>query len=67
MKVYLVWEVTHSLHIPQQRLKGIFASEESAKKMVEQLSLTNNHPVETDDYGPYEGIEYCYYENEVMS
>jgi hypothetical protein len=66
MKVYLVWEVSYSTFLPQQRLKGIYSSEEKAKKATEYLNVNNLSPLEEDDYGPYGGIEYLYYENEVL-
>lgn len=66
MKVYLVWQVSYNMPLPHQILKGIYSSEDKAKKITEQLNLNNLTPMEEDDYGPYGGIEYLYYENEVQ-
>jgi len=65
MKVYLVWEIEHSIPFDHTRLKGIYASRESADKICAELNATEGWPIEADEYGPMSGTEFKVYENEV--
>lgn len=67
MKIYLVWEVNHSWANHSSRLVKIFSSQESAAIAVAELELYNTDPVESDDYGPFQGTEYHSTEWKVLS
>ncbi len=67
MKVYAVWAQRYRVAYTSADLFSLHTTREGAEAYKDRLDAENEQPVESDDYGPYGGVEYVITDEAVLT